>query len=182
MRSIVLICLALSTVALSQPATRPAHDRPTTVPADETTPLSPAQVEVQKLQDFFASKDGEGFRAFVLLGGDPDAADKLAEFSTAVSQGALAEARVVPLAEKTDGAVTVVAAGFLRKPGDRRPDIDSTYLVQREGRLRVVLGGSGHLAIMSDDERASSERLAAWYDEWIAANRVEARKRLAEVE
>jgi len=127
---------------------------------------------LRELERLLRAKDAEGVRQMFLVSKQPDARDKLDTFAEEIRRGALADARVVSLEGKVDGPVVCVFAAFVMNPDDRRPDVEPCLFVRREGKLRLLHDAKPKNAktIMNAEERAATDRLAKWADEWREAN------------
>lgn len=141
------------------------------VPSEKSRPVVDGIKLLGELERLLRAKDADGVRKLVLISKFPNAQDELDEFADAVKQGALADARVVSLEGKVDGPVLCVIAAFLRKPDDPRPDVEPSLFVRRDGKLRLIHGSpEGAVTIMNGEERAATNRLVKWVDQWREAN------------
>jgi hypothetical protein len=169
--TLVLAALALPAAVAKSPATAPA----TSQPAGITEGLS----QLRKLEKLLRAKDADGFRKLVLISTFPDAQKRVDEFAAAVKKGVFADARVIPFESKLDGPVVCIIAAFLMKPDDPNPDVEPSLFVQRERKWRLIHASpEGAKTIMNEAERAATDRLVKWVDEWREANRESIRDRV----
>jgi hypothetical protein len=164
----VVLVLVLANASLTA-----AHQSSATAPAtSQPAGVAECVSQLERMEKIIREKDSDGLRNLVLITKFPDAQERLDRFAQQVGDGRLADARIVPLENSQDGPVICVIAAYLVKTGDPLPDVEPCFFIARDGRWRLIHGSpaAAH-TIMDDAERAATDRLVNWVNEWREANR-----------